>query len=843
MPKRTTPAANPAQITEILERCGLPVVERCVLPARAASFRPVPSGLHPAVRSRLRDEYVGGLYAHQAFAIELALAGGDVCLATATASGKSAPFMAMAAHILLSDPGARVLALYPMKALIRDQLAKWESSLAPLGIDVGHIDGAVAMDQRGAILRSSRVVAMTPDVAHAWLMSRPNDKDVAPFLRSLRLLILDEAHVYEGVFGTNMAYFLRRLAVVAGPYRVICSTATLGEAEASIERLIGRRMTVLGPEEDGSAGFEKKLLLVRADPKSSFESVVKVLKTLATSVEARFLAFADSRKAVERLTAAAHRQGRSGDDDLGAEDAGLDRIPAERLLPYRAGYEEEDRRKIQAALTSGGLAGVVSTSALELGIDIGDIDIVVLTNSPPTVKAFHQRIGRAGRRRPAVCVVVDDLGVMESLEAYARRPVEPGWIYLDNRYIQYSQALCAAAELQSIGVTDAYSVSYPGLPESFARFVRNELDPREPIEDDLFPLKQQAQSNPHYEFPIRSSAEPNFAVKGQGTSLGTLSYAQLLREGYPGAVYYYMARPHRAYRVEHRKREVHVKREAFITTQPTTQAAVFVEFGTGVLQAAHSPDGFLAEVDLQVSERVIGFTEQRGRSKVPHLYGPTSSYSQKPLTRYFRTTGVCWAFPAKLTPSEALARRVMLAFCRVCGVLERDLGYAVFHAANGPFDTSPVQGMVVYDATHGSLRLTQRLVGRLADVLVVAADMDTPELRLDSEIAAFAALATKLEPATVVPAVPALTTPSDWAEVIAAGERAMLADGPSGPMEVTVVTHRYTPHGLMYELANDKPSQWLVGARRVRALPGLTRTIRVNLVTGEERTTMEPRAA
>jgi DEAD/DEAH box helicase domain-containing protein len=827
---------DPNHIADLVSRAGLTIVEQHLVPGGAARYRELPEGLHRSVMARLDELCLSGVYAHQVLAIEHAIAGEDVCVATPTASGKSVAFMAAAAHEVLMNRSARVLVLYPMKALIRDQLGKWEEFLCPLGLRVGFIDGSVPVAKRGAVLASSHVVAMTPDVAHAWLMSHLTDGDITLFTRALRLLVLDEAHVYDGVFGTNMAYLLRRLAVVAGPHRIIASTATIGEPERFMEQLTGRSMIVLGAGADGSARYDKFLLLAKVDPKGSFEAAVKLLSALTATEAAHFLAFADSRKAVERITAATHRHGKptADDADMPPDGAERDRVPTERILPYRAGYEEEDRRRIQEALSRGALAGVVSTNALELGLDIGDIDVVVLMNSPPSVQAFHQRIGRAGRRRPAVCVVIDDLARIDSLEAYLRREPEPGWVYLENRYIQYSQALCASAELQELGSVDVLQAAYRGLPESFVRFVENELMPKHGVDDDLFALKQHGQADPHHQFPIRNAAEQNFNVLvPHGARLGSVTYAQLLREAYPGAVYYYLARPYRVLRVDHGRREVFARRDRFFTTQPNAQATVFANFQGGLLQALRSERGFVVEADLQVSERVTGFTELRGKNRTPHKYGPGSNFSQRPLTRYFRTTGVCWAFPEAVTRSEALASRVMKAFSRTCGVLERDVGYGLFQANQGPFSTGAVQGMVVYDATYGSLRLTQRLLERLDDVLTAAVALDTPDAALAAELANLIGCVAELTPAdSQLDAEPAVA--GDWVEVVASGETAMLVDGADGAMQVTVLGSRYTPQGLMYELQHDRPGKWLVVARRVQPLPGATRTLRLNLTTGEE---------
>jgi DEAD/DEAH box helicase domain-containing protein len=268
---------------------------------------------------------------------------------------------------------------------------------------------------------------MTPDVGHAWLMSHLSTPEVRSFLANLKLLILDEAHVYDGAFGTNMAYFLRRLALASGAFRLVCSTATIGSPASFMEQLTGRTMHVLDAEDDGSAVAEKSILLSPASGKGGFDKTVQLLAELARYGKARFLAFGDSRKAVERMVGAILRQ----KEGQPAEDSDDNNMPdddypnwprLEHVLPYRAGYENDDRDAIQQALFRGSLAGVVSTSAMELGLDIGDLDIVVLLNTPPTMKSFRQRIGRAGRRKEAICILIDDQEKMAPLHAYLSRP-------------------------------------------------------------------------------------------------------------------------------------------------------------------------------------------------------------------------------------------------------------------------------------------------------------------------------------------------------------------------------------------------------------------------------------
>lgn len=768
--------------------------------------------------------------------------------------------MSVAAHLVCSDRFSKILAIYPARALIQDQLAKWREFLEPFGIRIGFIDGSVAVAERAAILSASRVVLMTPDVAHAWLMSRVGQPDISGFLQRLSLVILDEAHVYDGAFGTNMAYFLRRLAIASKRYRLICSTATIGEPAEFMRQLTGRDVSLIGPETDGSALAEKTLILAPLGTKGSFDLSVQLLANLAAYGKARFLAFGDSRKAVERLVAAILRQKSQAPEEAAEDDEGEESIDElaepnpklEHVLPYRAGYEAADRQAIQDALSSGSLAGVVSTSALELGLDIGDLDVVVLLNTPPSMKAFFQRIGRGGRRRAAVCILLDDQGSMRPLESYVRRKPEPSWLYLENRYIQYANALCAAAELQARGVKSAAGIDFLGLPESFGRLVENELNPTEAVPPDLYSLKQKAQSSPHYEFPIRSAAEPNFEVEGSfGQKLGTLSYAQALREAYPGAVYYYMARPYRAYALDFKKGQIKAKRTRYFTTKPIADNLAFPNFKNGMLASWRSNAGFICEVELQVSERVRGFVEQRGQKKASHEYGPTSSYHQKPLTRFFQTTGIGWAFPGHVERSEAVAAAIVQAFSTTCGVHERDLGIAFFKSNEGPFTATPVNGTVIFDATNGSLRLTERLGLEFGSVLRYAIE-HSEDSKTGQELIKLRDLVADVEEQTATTLADSGAGDDGWVQLIARNQPAIYMHA-EGPIEVTAVDFRYTPNGIMYELENLKspgfqlhkdggsvelikraPVKWMVLASHLQPIHGRTEMVRYNLVTGEE---------
>ncbi len=821
------------------------------IPARNPQFLEIPSTLHPAVRNELQLRLPDGMYGHQAKAIRASLDGADVCVATPTASGKSLIFMSVSAHTLKADPDAKVLALYPARALIQDQFSKWQSLLSPMGLKCVQIDGGIPVNKRADILRSGRLVLMTPDVAHAWMMSRLHEKSIKEFLSSIKIVVLDEAHVYDGVFGTNMAYFIRRLQAVTRVDRFITSTATIGDPEKFIENLVGRRPIVFGPPDDQGPSPDKWLVMAKPGGGDPFEKTVSLLKAVADTGLGRFIAFADSRRMVEQLVVVAERK----ESEHGIVEADTDESETEpddqptgygRILPYRAGYEDEDRTQIQRALTDGKLSGVVSTSAMELGIDIGEIDTVLLLSTPPTMKSFWQRFGRAGRKNPGYCIFVDTREAISNkeenpLNEYLRKPVEPAWLYLDNPYLQYSQALCAAQEYAEYG--DIHYDRFPlrSLPEQFMQYLENEINPVQGIPDDLYPLKQRAQSGAHYEFPIRSGIEKNFSVKLKGSSgehrLGTLTMAQAMREGYPGAIYYYMAKPFRVVSFNYRAAEISVTKTKRWTTRADSRCMVFPKFPSGVILSKKSNIGFLVEAGMQISERVTGFIEKRGRMQTPHTYDHESPHSQKPITRYFETTGVCWYFPEKELVSDSVAARLHEAFCILCGVQQRDIGYGMFHSRPSVYWQSECQGMSIYDNVHGSLRLTKQLHERFSDVvdLAISLAIERESHQVPPVIEALRRLkhlSLECEFNDAEETISISSEDDDWIAVIDDDQNAVHVENSE---EVKVISHRFTPQGLMYELVSNRPGvRWLAKTALVRPIPGITKMIRVNWVTGEK---------
>ncbi len=811
------------EVTQLLDDLGFEVRDTTTLPARVANYKKIPNGLNTTIQELLKKKYPNGIFSHQASALQLLMEGNDICLSTPTASGKSLVFMAGVSHLLLENTGRKALALYPHKALIQDQMSKWIPFAHELGLRVGYIDGDVPRAQRPEILNKSDILVATPDVVHAWLLSQLQEKEIFEFVRRLHYLILDEAHIYEGVFGSNMAFFIRRLIAVSKITQIITSTATLGKPENYIQLLTGRDPVTIEPDKDGSSKSVMDVFLVSSTLKDSYAAKVSLLKALAKSEAGRFIAFADSRKMVEQVVSAIHRR---DDDETEEQD---DSIESESeifdVLPYRAGYEVVDRNNIQQALSDGTLSGVVSTSAMEMGLDIGEISTVVLLSTPNTVTSFWQRIGRAGRKQAGISIIIDQEKAITSLPQYMQKPLEAKWIYLDNRYIQYTNALCAATELNLVGGSTEINSAFNSLPDQFRRMLENEILQTETVPPDLYVLKQRAQNGAHIEFPVRTLIEKEFKIRLFQQPLGSLSYTQVLREAYPGAIYFYMAKPHRVQTFSYRKGEINVVKSKRWSTKPIVQTMVFPRIPTGILSLLRSETSFAAEVELQVSERVLGFQERRGSTNLKETYGPASQYYQRSLDRFFESTGVCWYFGDPFLDSLEFGEMLCEVFCDTKNIQAHDIGVGVYYSRSNPLGLSECRGCCIFDATHGSLRLTQKLAEDFISIATETLALE-PERNCSDSLANLQA----------VDVINGDTDPcgDDTVIVIAPGQRAMRVDQ-STTREVLITDFRYTPNGVVYFIDNPAGRETL-RANHVQAIFGISKMMKVNLLTDKRET-------
>ncbi len=380
----------------------LGAVQRCIAAERrfeqsAGEFRPLPAWLSAPARRALGERQIDELYSHQVLAIEAARQGRHVVVATPTASGKSLCFHLPVIEALAADPAATALYVYPTKALSRDQ----EHSLLGLLNDAQVsspamvFDGDTPGDARRVAKERCRVVLTNPDMLHAGIL--PNHARWAALFQGLRYVIVDELHVYRGVFGSHLAHVLGRLLRIARFHgskpQILGATATIGNPLEHAARLYGvppEAVTLV--DRSGAPSSEREVYLynppVITPELGVRESSLKHSVSLAADlIEARVptIVFGPSRNSVEVML-----------KYLRERTAG--KAPADSIMAYRGGYLPETRRRIEAGLRNGEILGVVATNALELGIDIGDLDAVVCAGYPGSVAATWQRFGRAGRR-------------------------------------------------------------------------------------------------------------------------------------------------------------------------------------------------------------------------------------------------------------------------------------------------------------------------------------------------------------------------------------------------------------------------------------------------------------
>ncbi|MGE5598487.1 MAG: DEAD/DEAH box helicase [Bacteroidota bacterium] len=426
------------------------IISRRRTPPREARYAsPVPPLRDELARS-LSRKGITRLYEHQAAALEAARAGRHTVVETPTASGKSLCFHLPVLEALAADPDARALYLYPTKALARDQAAKF-AALAPPSVSAGVYDGDTSTAERRRLRAQARVVMTNPDLLHLGIL--PYHLHWADFFRRLRFVLLDEIHTYRGVFGTHVAHTLRRLRRVAAAHgsapTFLAASATIANPAAHTEALIGSPVNLIGG--DGAPRGENTFVLWDAyrpekrrlglTQSAYLEDAVWLLAVLLAQ-EVRTIVFTRARQAAEWLLVhLAHYLETAGRPDL------LGKVRA-----YRGGYLPSERRAIEERLFRGELLGVVSTSALELGVDIGGLEAAILAGFPGTMASLWQQAGRAGRgKAPSLCFFLPGPNLLERYllthpDYFFGRPCEQALIDPSNPYLLVDHLRAAAFE-------------------------------------------------------------------------------------------------------------------------------------------------------------------------------------------------------------------------------------------------------------------------------------------------------------------------------------------------------------------------------------------------------------
>ncbi|MGQ0733963.1 MAG: DEAD/DEAH box helicase [Acidobacteriota bacterium] len=424
------------------------------LPAVAARLAPFPRGLDARLTAALEQRGVGQLYSHQAEAFEHVASGGHVVVTTPTASGKTLCYNLPVLDAIVRDPSVRALYLFPTKALAQDQMAELHDLVGALSeaggseIGVHTYDGDTPADARRAIRTRAHVVLSNPDMLHSGIL--PHHPRWAKLFENLRFVIIDELHAYRGVFGSHFCNVLRRLRRVAAHYgsapQFICSSATIANPKQLAERLA--EQTFQWVSESGAPRGEKLFVFVNPPVVNRELGIRRSYLAETRRVAGEFLrralqviVFAQSRLTTEILTTY-----------LKEDFEDVPGMP-ELIRGYRGGYLPLRRREIERGLREGLVRGVVSTNALELGVDIGALDVAVMAGYPGTIAATWQRAGRAGRRaaRSAAVLVgssapIDQFVVRHPSYFFGQSP-EHALVNPDNLHILVEHVKCAAFEL------------------------------------------------------------------------------------------------------------------------------------------------------------------------------------------------------------------------------------------------------------------------------------------------------------------------------------------------------------------------------------------------------------
>lgn len=621
--------------------------------------QPLPAELNKALHKAGYPQF----FSHQAEAIDRIRAGQDVIVATPTASGKSLIYNVPVMERLLTDPSARALYLFPLKALAQDQL-RWIDEFSRLLVGLGEkpaliCDGDTSDYRRRKIREQPpRILITNPDMLHLSMLGY-ND-NWAALWQGLSHIIIDEVHTYRGVFGSHMAWVMRRLARICAKFgakpQFVLSSATVGNPGQLASDLLGREVAVVS--HSGAPRGTRHFVFI--DPLQSAAHAACQLLEAALKRGLRTIVYTQARKMTELIFIWTR-------DKLGNL--------RDKLTSYRAGFLPEERREIEARLTSGELLGVISTSALELGIDIGSLDICILVGYPGTIMATWQRGGRVGRRQRDALILM--VGQEDALDQYfLRHPrdffdrgVEAAVLNPDNPVIARQHLLCAASETP-------LRAGEPMLASPGARLAVAEL-----VAEGQLLLGSTGRSwytgrkYPHREVDLRGSGH-SFVIRQEtpaGRELGRIDGLRCLKECHPGAVYLHRGETYLITDLDLDGHEVIATRKKvnyFTRTMGNKETAILKVSAMVERQGRDGATAYrVALGQLRVTDQVTGYQRRLVNG---HKVMATLPLSLPPTV--FETEGLWIEIP------EALQQRIEAALLHFMGGI-----HALEHAAIGIF--------------------------------------------------------------------------------------------------------------------------------------------------------------
>src|SRR5438093_5050045 len=676
------------------------------VPAREPRFADFPSALDPRLRRVLEQRDIRRLYSHQVESFELSRCGKNVVIVTPTASGKTLCYNLPVLQRILEKPDTRALYLYPTKALTYDQLDDlmgWANAFGTSGIGVYSYDGDTPQDARPAVRSHGHIILSNPDMLHRGIL--PHHTKWSRLFQNLEFVVLDELHTYRGVFGSHLANLFRRLARICAFYgskpQLICTSATIANPRELAEKLTSQPFEHI--RESGAGEGEKHVFFYNPPVVNRQlgirRSYVKEAQHIATAFLKRkipAIVFANSRLVTEILV-------RYLKDSLETGD-----VPDDFVVGYRGGELANGRRRIERGLREGSIRGVVSTNALELGIDIGSLDAAVLAGYPGTIASTWQRMGRAGRRSGmSVAVLVAsstplDQFIVNHPEYFLSQPPEMGLINPDNIHILISHLQCATFELPF------------GADERFGGHDVSEI--LEFLRDRGFIHRAGAKwhwtndTYPADSISLRSVSSDNFVVvetSGDACVIGEVDYTSAFSTLHEKAIYLHQGQQYYVHQLDVAQRRAYVRRvDSDYFTDAITHTKVKI-LETVETAAVHNHG------DVHVAHQVVGFKKLKFFTMENVGAGELSLPVQEMHTTSYWLTLPRIVFEAlPYSPTERLNGLHGLAYALAhlaCVFLmcdRRDLGSAVDAGIDDPTFNPTI---FIYDNFPGGVGLSRPL--------------------------------------------------------------------------------------------------------------------------------------
>ena len=605
------------------------------LPAVEAAYAPFPDGIDPRLRAAFESRGVRQLYTHQAEAFAHVAAGRNIVVTTPTASGKTLCYNLPVLDRILKQPSTRALYLFPTKALAQDQMAELHELVGAIGevgepIGVHTYDGDTPQDARRTIRTRAHVVMSNPDMVHSGIL--PHHPRWAKLFENLHYVVIDELHAYRGVFGSHLANVLRRLQRICRHYgsnpQFICSSATIANPSQLAERLAERPFALV--DKSGAPRGEKYFVFVNPPVVNRELGIRRSYIAESRRVAGEFLrrnlqviVFAQSRLSTEILTTYLKED---FEDSPG--------MP-ERIRGYRGGYLPLRRREIEKGLRAGQVRGVISTNALELGIDIGALDVSVMAGYPGTIASTWQRAGRAGRRSGQSAAVmvsssspIDQFVVRHPSYFFDASP-EHALVNPDNLHILVDHVKCAAFELP---FTTEEAYGQVGVQDVLGVLQESGLVHKSGGDDEAGQWNWTSESYPANAVSLRSISSDNFVITDHTDGpkvIGETDFTSALSTLHPKAIYLVEGKIYQVEELDFVGRKAHVREvdcDYYTTAITYTKVSILDRFDAADV-ALHG--------EVHVVSRVVGFKKIRfhtnenvgsGELDLPEQQMHTTSY-------------------------------------------------------------------------------------------------------------------------------------------------------------------------------------------------------------------------